>query len=166
MRLILLVCTLGLIFSADSYAGKSERFEAKLEGFDLAGVPVLTAASGKARVEVIDDGSALSFRVKVERLDNLLMAHIHIADGPVMLTEPAGPPVYWFNGSPPPSGTLAETVKGRLAEGFIYSPSQLDSPRPDITTVEELIDAIRDGRASVIIHTSDFPDGEVRGTLQ
>ncbi|MDH3537962.1 MAG: CHRD domain-containing protein, partial [Gammaproteobacteria bacterium] len=61
---------------------------------------------------------------------------------------------------------LAEKVNGRLAEGYIFTASQLDSPRADVTTVEELIDAISQGRASVIIHSSDFPRGELRGTLQ
>ena len=166
MKTILIACTLGLLFSTNSFADKPLRFKATLEGFDLTGAPVATAATGQARVEVIDDGSALNFRVNVENFDNLLMAHIHVADGPVMLTDPAGPPVYWFNGGPPPAGTLAETVNGRLAEGFIFTPGQLDSPRPDVTTVEQLIEAISKGRASVIIHSSDFPRGELRGTLQ
>ncbi|MFZ9039697.1 MAG: hypothetical protein ACO3DT_16765 [Gammaproteobacteria bacterium] len=29
-----------------------------------------------------------------------------------------------------------------------------------------MIEAIKQGRASVIVHSSDFPDGELRGTLQ
>ena len=166
MRIILLACTLGLLFSGNSIADKPIRFKAQLEGFDLTGAPVATAATGQARLEVIDDGSALAFRVNIENFDNLLMAHIHVADGPVMLTDPSGPPVYWFNGGPPPGATLAEKVNGRLAEGYIFTASQLDSPRADVTTVEELIDAISQGRASVIIHSSDFPRGELRGTLQ
>lgn len=166
MRLILLTCIVGLLYAGNSYADKPMRFKAQLEGFDLAGNPVNTAASGKARLEVIDDGSALAFVVKVEGLDNLLMAHVHVADAPVMLTDPAGPPVYWFNGGPPPRDTVAETINGRLAQGYIFTAGQLNSPRPDVTTVEELIAAIAEGRASVIIHTSDFPPGELRGTLE
>ena len=166
MRIILLACTLGLLFSGNSIADKPIRFKAQLEGFDLTGAPVATAATGQARLEVIDDGSALAFRVNIENFDNLLMAHIHVADGPVMLTDPSGPPVYWFNGGPPPGDTLAEKVNGRLAQGYIFTASQLDSPRADVTTVEELIEAISQGRASVIIHSSDFPRGELRGTLQ
>ncbi len=166
MRIILLACTLGLLFSGNSFADKPMRFKAQLEGFDLTGAPVATAATGQARLEVIDDGSALAFRVNIENFDNLLMAHIHVADGPVMLTDPSGPPVYWFNGGPPPGDTLAEKVNGRLAQGYIFTASQLDSPRADVATVEELIEAISQGRASVIIHSSDFPRGELRGTLQ
>ena len=166
MRLILITCLAGLLISNNGYAAKPLRFKAQLEGFDLNGAPVATAATGQARVEVVDDGSALAFRINVENLDNLLMAHIHVANGPVMLTEFSGPPVYWFNGGPPPGDTLAETVNGRIAQGYIFTASQLDSPRPDVTNVEQLIEAIKQGRASVIVHSSDFPDGELRGTLQ
>ena len=166
MRLILITCVVGLLFANNSYADKPMRFKAQLEGFNLNGAPVATAATGQARVEVIDDGSALAFRINVENFDNLLMAHIHVADGPVMVTDFSGPPVYWFNGGPPPGDTLAETINGRIAQGYIFTAGQLDSPRPDVATVEDLIEAIKQGRASVIIHSSDFPAGELRGTLE
>ena len=166
MRRLLITCIAALLFAGNSYADKPIRFKAQLEGFDAGGNPVNTAATGQARLEVIDDGSALAFRVNVQNLDNLLMAHIHVADAPVMLTDPAGPPVYWFNGGPPPAGTVAETINGRMAQGYIFTPGQLTSPRPDVTTVEELIAAIAEGRASVVIHTSDFRPGELRGTLE
>ena len=135
MRLILISCIVGLLFAGNSKADKPMRFKAQLEGFDLNGAPVNTAASGHARLEVIDDGSALAFRVNVENFDNLLMAHIHVAEGPVMLTDFAGPPVYWFNRGAPPAGTLAETINGRMAQGYIFTAGQLNSPT--ITSVEE-----------------------------
>lgn len=165
-KMIAIACALGLVFAGASQADQPRRYKAQLAGFDLTGAPVDTAATGHARLEVIDGGSALTFRVNVENLDNLLMAHIHVADGPVMLTDAAGPPVYWFNGGPPPGNTVSEIVNGRLAQGYLFTASQLDSPRADVTTVEQLIDAIDRGRASVIIHSSDFPRGELRGTLQ
>ncbi len=165
-KTIIVACALGLLFAGASQADKPLRVKAQLAGFDLAGAPVATAATGQARLEVIDDGTALAFRVNVENLDNLLMAHIHVADGPVMVTDMAGPPVYWFNGGPPPGNTVSETINGRLTQGYLFTASQLDSPRADVTTVEQLIDAIDQGRASVIVHTSDFPRGELRGTLE
>lgn len=165
-KTIAFTCALGLLFAGATLADKPQRYKAQLAGFDLTGAPVATAATGHARLEVIDGGTALAFRVNVENFDNLLMAHIHIANGPVMVTDAAGPPVYWFNGGPPPGDTVAETVNGRLAQGYLFTASQLDSPRADVTTVEELIAAIDEGRASVIIHSSDFPLGELRGTLQ
>lgn len=166
MKKILIAGAMALLVAGNSYAGKKEEFKARLEGFDLTGAPVATAARGKAKLKVIDDGSALEFRVDVEDFDNLLMAHIHVADGPVLLTDPSGPPVYWFNGGTAPGQTMSENIHGRLAEGYLYTSGQLNSPRPDITTIEQLIDAIRAGRASIIVHSSDFPRGELRGTLE
>jgi hypothetical protein len=157
------------------------RFKAHLEGFNAGGAAVATNATGEAKVEVIDGGTALNFRVNVAGIENLLMAHIHVAPEPVELTGPAGPVAFWFIGGPPPDTTLAERVNGRLAEGYIITNGQLvswDTEDPLDGTVEGLITAIEEGRASVIVHTDDQdPDtptgvqgdsraGELRGTLR
>ena len=109
------------------------------------------------------------------------MAHIHISPTPVEVTDPAGPVAFWFTGGPPQDTTLAERVNGRLAEGFIITNGQLvswDMADPLDGTVEGLIQAITEGRASVIVHTNDqnpdtptgvqgdSPPGELRGTLR
>jgi len=130
---------------------------------------------------VIDDGTALNFRVKVEGIDNLLMAHIHISPVPVEITDPAGPIAYWFTGGPPPGTNLTERVDGTLADGYIITNGQLqvwDATDPTAGTIAGLVNAISEGRASVVVHTDDLdPDtptgvagdsraGELRGTLQ
>lgn len=180
MKKIIAVCVVSLLMMGNSYADKPERFKAQLEGFNAAGAPIPTAATGQARVEVIDDDTALTFRVNVEGIKNLLMAHIHVAPAPVMLTDPAGPVAVWFTGGPPPGTVVRETVNGRLAQGFIITDGQVvnwDLADPAAGTVQGLIDAIAEGRASVIVHTDDLdPDtptgtagdsraGELRGTL-
>ncbi len=177
---------LGLFLAGSAVADSGLRFKARLEGFTLAGVPVDTRATGEARVEVIDGGSALQFRVNVAGIDNLLMAHIHVAPvgsaTPVRVTDAAGPVAFWFVGGPPPGGTLGETVNGRLAEGYIITNGDLaawNDPNDGMAgTIEGLVNAIMEGRASVIVHTSDgdatttvpmagdSPAGELRGTLR
>ena len=181
MKKIIAVCAVCLLMAGNSYADKPMRFKAQLEGFNAAGAPIATAATGQARVEVIDDDTALTFRVNVEGIRNLLMAHIHVAPAPVMLTDPAGPVAVWFTGGPPPGTVVSETVNGRLAEGYIITDGQVavwEPADPAAGTVQGLIDAIAAGRASVIVHTDDLdPDtptgsagdsraGELRGTLQ
>ena len=181
MYKILFSLALGLSLVGNAQADKPIRFKADLEGFNAGGVPIPTRAQGQAKVEVIDDGTALSFRVNVAGIDNLLMAHIHIAPEPVVITDPAGPIAYWFTGGPPPGDNLTERVNGRLAEGFVITDGQLevwDATDPTAGTVEGLIDAIMEGRASVVVHTDDLnPDtptgvagdsraGELRGTLR
>lgn len=162
-------------------ADRVQRFDTHLEGFNLNGLPVATSATGEARVEVIDGGSALNFRVNVAGIRNLFMAHIHIAPQPVTVRDPSGPVAFWFVGGPPPQGTLSEMVNGRLAEGFIITNSELvswNTNDPLDRTIEGVISALREGRASVIVHTSDgnpdttalvggdAPSGELRGTLR
>ena len=188
MKKLLIALALGLAVAGNAWADKPIRFKAHLEGFNAGGLPVDTRATGQAQVEVIDDGTALAFRVNVAGIDNLLMAHIHVSPVPVETTDPAGPVAYWFVGGPPPAApdgssgdNLTETVNGRLAEGFIITDGDVevwDATDPEAGTVAGLINAIMDGRASVIVHTDDFDPttptgvqgdsraGELRGTLE
>lgn len=181
MKKIMVACAVSFLMAANTFAATPMTFKTQLEGFDAAGVPINTTATGQARVEIIGGDTALWFRVKVQGVDNLLMAHIHVAPEPVMLTDPAGPVAVWFTGGPPPGTVLTDTVNGTLAEGYIVTDGQLevwDLTDPDSGTVEGLISAIEEGRASVVVHTDDLdPDtptgtagdsraGELRGTLQ
>ena len=181
MRNTFFALALGFLALGNAAADKPMKFDAKLFGFNAAGAPIPTNAQGRARVEVIDDGTALKFRVKVAGIDNLLMAHIHVAPEPVDLTDPAGPVAFWFTGGPPPGTNLTETVNGTLSEGYIITDGQLsvwNESDPTAGTVAGLITALSEGRASVVVHTDDLdPDtptgvagdsraGELRGTLQ
>jgi len=186
MKKSIIALTLGMALGSFAFADSGIKFDTHLEGFTLAGEPVATNATGEAKVEVIDGGTALKFRVNVAGIDNLLMAHIHVAPigspTPVALTDPAGPVAFWFVGGPPPQGRLTETVNGRLAEGFIITNGDLanwNDPADALSgTIEGLVNAIMEGRASVIVHTSDgnpattlpvagdSPAGELRGTLR
>ena len=167
-----------LLISTMAFAAPPMRFDAVLEGFNLAGEPVQTNAAGQARVEIIDDGTAVFFQIEVSNIRNLLMAHIHVNPNdvplPLPLTAPAGPVVYWFTGGPPNGTTVRETIHGNFARGFIIT----DADLVDGNTVAGLIESIKAGRASIIVHTRDVdnqippntqgnsPRGELRGTLQ
>lgn len=182
MRNIVLALALGVIVVGNAEAAKPMKFSAQLDGFNAGGAPIPTNAQGRAVAEVIDDGTAVNFRVKVAGIDNLLMAHIHIAPAPVEVTEPAGPIAYWFTGGPPPGANLTERVNGTLADGYIITDGDVDDwdpmNTPDSGTVAGLIRAIKEGRASVVVHTDDLDPntptgvagdsraGELRGTLQ
>ena len=181
MKWTILALALALAVAGNAYGDRPMRFDAHLEGFNAGGAPIDTNATGQAKVEVIDDGTALAFSVNVAGIDNLLMAHIHIAPAPVELTDPAGPVAYWFTGGPPPGDNLTERVNGRFAQGFIITDGDVvswDTADPNDGTVLGLITAIEEGRASVIVHTDDLDPttptgtagdsraGELRGTLQ
>ena len=178
MKKIILTLALVLVVAANAYADKKIRFKAHLEGFNAAGVPVDTKAKGQAKFEVIDGGTAIKYSIKVSGIENLWMAHIHVANEPVDITDPAGPIVFWFVPTTPgaPNGeNVAERLKGDLTSGLIFSDGQV----LDGTGIQGLIDAMSEGRASVVIHTNAFgdpdfppgeagnsPPGELRGTIE
>lgn len=160
-KLMLFLVSLGL--TAAAIAGPPTRFDAQLSGFNAGGAVVATNAAGVAKVEIVDDDTAIYYQINVAGLDGAFMAHIHVAEAPVQLTDPAGPPVFWFFGGPPPvaADNVSEPINGSLARGYIVTASDLSAG-----TVADLIAAIREGRASVIVHTVESPAGELRGTLQ
>lgn len=153
----------GLVMMASAHAGPPMRFDAHLQGYNASGVPVKTSAVGQAKVEIVDGGTAIYYQVEVAGVDNAFMAHIHVANAPVQLTEPAGPPVFWFFGGPPPSvgNAIRERINGSLARGYINADSDLTGG-----TLAQLAEAIMEGRASIILHTTQNPAGELRGVLQ
>jgi hypothetical protein len=142
---------------------KPVRFDAQLQSFNAAGVPVNSNAVGQAWVEIVDDGTAIYYQVEVAGIENAFMAHIHVSGVPVQLTDPAGPIVFWFFGGPPasPANAIGARINGSLARGYITADANLDTG-----TVSDLIDAIREGRATIVAHTLQNPAGEIRGTLQ
>ena len=152
-----------LMLSVSAVAGPPARYDAQLSGFNAGGAVVDTNASGVAKVEIVDNGTAIYYQINVAGLDGAFMAHIHVAGAPVQLTDPAGPPVFWFFGGPPPvaADNVSEPINGSLARGYIVTAADLSSG-----TVAELIAAIQEGRASIIVHTVDSPAGELRGVLQ
>jgi len=181
MKKIILVLALVLAVAVNAYADRPMRFKAQLEGFNAAGAPVDTNATGQAVFEVIDGDSAIKYRINVAGIENLWMAHIHVAQAPVDITDPAGPIVFWFVPTTPgaPNGeNVAERIQGILTSGLILSDGQV----LDGTGIQGLITAMEEGRASVVVHTNafgdpDFPDfppggagnsppGELRGTIR
>jgi hypothetical protein len=177
----LVVLALGLGLAGVTHADSPKRFDAQLIGFDLNGQPVPTNAVGHAVVEVIDGGTALSFQVEVAGIKNLFMAHIHVAPAPVQVTDPAGPIAFWITGGPPSGTTVTERINGDLGSGYVITDGQIADWNPAETgsgTLQGLIAAIEEGRASIVVHTNDLnaatieeragdsPAGEIRGTLQ
>ena len=187
-QMLIIILGFGFLFAHNSEAAKLKeqtRFQAPLAGFNAGGATVNTAATGHAKVEVIDGGTALEFRVNVSGINNLWMAHIHVAPQRAVLTENAGPIAFWIASARPPGSVLSETLNGRLAQGYVITNSQVEDwddtaegNGPVEGTVAELIDAIKQGRASVVVHTRDpqgiiepgtagnSPPGELRGTLE
>jgi hypothetical protein len=116
--------------------------------------PVESDATGKSEFVFSKDGKSVKFKIEVTNLEGVTMAHLHYApfgeNGPVVVTL-----------LPPqdPSGL----VSGTLVSGYFLGTDQ--DNKAGIKTLEELREAIDEGRIYVNVHTDDYPAGEIRGQL-
>ena len=125
---------------------KVNKYEAILSGKNVI-PPVKTKATGKATFMFSKTGKILYYNLTVNNTNNVIMAHIHHAapgkDGPIA--------VWLYKGKP------KGMVNGVLSKGKITNKQvNLDSLRT----------WINDGDTYVLIHTKEYPNGEIRGTIK
>jgi hypothetical protein len=178
MRKLPLILACGLSIAGFAHAGPTERFTAHLTGGDANNNFVDTTATGQAVFEVVDDGTAIRYRVNVAGIENLWMAHIHVAAD----AGGNGPPAFWLvpttpQAAPSAPNNVTERIQGNLASGYVMSDAQLGGLLAG-GTVGDLVDAMAKGRAYVVVHTNDFdpdtpsgvagdsPRGELRGAIE
>lgn len=133
-----------------------DQFRAALAGENERPVPVETNASGTARLTTNDDDDErfeIDYTIDVAGLDDVVAAHIHMG-GP----DEAGPVVATLFASEVPVD-----ADGSLATGTVRA-ADLEGPM-DGATIEELVDAMIRGDAYVNVHTTRWPDGEIRGQI-
>jgi hypothetical protein len=124
-----------------------EDFTVTLNGANERPNPVTTNATGTATLS-FTGGGAVSYTVNVTNLSSMpTMAHIH---GPATATETA-PPIANL--------TVTQTQSGQLASGTVTSTIVAAISMDSLKTL------LRNGRAYINVHTSNFPDGEIRGTV-
>jgi hypothetical protein len=115
-------------------------------------------ALGQAMFTRSPDGKELSYKLFVADIENVSMAHIHLA--------PAGTPgavVAWLYPPSPPAHLIPGSFTGLLATGTITD-ADLVGPLAG-NTVADLIAAIEAGTTYVNVHTSLYPGGEIRGQI-
>jgi hypothetical protein len=158
-----LVALTALLLSALPAAGQSAApatFVAHLTGAaEVADPPVETSATGQAVFRLSRDGTELTYRLIVANIQNVTMAHIHLAPA-----DANGPVVVWLYPDGPPAQLLPGRSSGVLAVGTI-SADDLVGPLMG-ASLEELIDALRAGDAYVNVHTTQYPAGEIRGQIR
>lgn len=149
-----LVGVVSLGAGADSHLPGS-LFTAGLSGDNE--VPAIeSGGSGFASVAVSEDGTSLDYRLYVNDLDDVTMAHIHV--GPA---DENGPVAAFLFGPEDP-GVVAD---GLIAEGTITESDLISTPDVFDGTMAELIQLMEDGETYVNVHTETHPPGEVRGQL-
>ncbi len=139
------------------YEQSAAHYEAHATGADE--VPANESrAQGVALLRLSADGSALHYRLIVANIENVQMAHIHVAPAGAN-----GPVVAWLYPSAPPPSLIPGRTQGILAEGTITAAS-LVGPLAG-ADLADLVATIEAGGAYVNVHTSQFPGGEIRGQL-
>lgn len=142
----------------NSQNNKVLNFRAPLNGMNE--VPaVVTDASGLAKFQLSKDGAELSYKIVVEDIMDVLMAHLHMAP-----EGTNGPVVAWLYPSGPPPVLIPGLFSGVLAEGVITD-SDLKGPLAGMT-LEDLVEDFYEGLIYVNVHTTTYPGGEIRGQVK
>jgi hypothetical protein len=129
---------------------------------DLTGsqqVPgVTTNAFGMANVRLIDNGTAIAFRVIVCDIVNVTASHIHVG-----AAGTNGPVIIPFFGSQ----TLFSSPHGckTLAEGTRTASDLNTKASPMVTSWDDFVKALLAGNTYVNVHTTGHPSGEIRGQI-
>jgi hypothetical protein len=154
-------------------AGVPRNWVAHLGGDQEVPTPRDTQAQGQVKFQLSADGTELRWRLIASNIDNVFMAHIHMA--------PAGSNggiVLWLYGTPPsgnPPGPGSGPQDGVLSSGVAEASDLVNALAGQ--PLSALIAAMDAGNAYVNVHTNDgvaptntgpgdFPGGEVRGQIR
>ncbi|HBB87962.1 MAG TPA: TIGR03118 family protein [Blastocatellia bacterium] len=133
------------------------------------------ASSGTARFQFNSAQTALAMNVSVSNIDftgsqtadvndNLLNAHIHA--GASVAPGVNGPVVWGFFGSPFNNNNPNDNVVTPLSSGVGGSVrGTWDAPEGNGTTLAAQLNNLREGRAYINFHTTQFGGGEIRGNF-
>lgn len=138
----------------------SERieFRAELKAY-RHGMPVDSRARGEVVFRLIEDGSALKYRLSVRSIRDITMSHLHLGGGEHLST-----PVVWLYPSSPPPRLIPGVFEGVLAEGKITAADLLGPLKGK--SFDILIKEIRAGHTYVNVHTRHHHHFGLRGQVQ
>ena len=154
--MLMVAAVLMLLLAVPVQANENRNFVAPLDG-GQENPAVATNATGVAKFQLSQDGTALGFKLIVANIDNVFAAHIHC--GAVGLNRPVGVTLFF---APPPN---LGRVDGILAQGTITAPDSVNGCGwSDLAAVEA---ALRSGDTYVNVHTlPGTPSGEIRGQIK
>ncbi len=150
--MLVLITVVSLVAAGIALAA-TERFRANLSGNQE--VPMVsTSAKGLANFNRVS-ATRMTYTLTANDIDNVMAAHIHLAprgqegDIVVNLRVPA----------------LCTVEPTSISCQGAFTASQLTGPLAG-RSLGALVRAMRDGRTYVNVHTTDFPDGEIRGQIR
>jgi CHRD domain len=136
-----------------AFAQQQQKFTAKMTGSEEV-PPKNTKATGTAEFNLSPDGKTLSFKVSVNNINSVTMAHIHSGkkgvNGPVVVT------LFY---SAPPTGP----INGVLSQASATA-ANLEGPLKG-KQISDLVNLIKNGQAYANVHTTQNPKGEIRGQI-
>jgi len=153
---------------ADSKGNGRDRIRVTMRGFEEAPV-VITSASGELRLTIDDAAGTIEYELSYENLEGAVtQAHIHIGQRDV-----SGGIALWLcqtPGTQAPAAVAAitpfcpatGTVSGKLTAANVIGPVNQAVPANDL---DDVIRAIRAGKAYGNVHSTSATGGEVRGQL-
>lgn len=148
---ILSMMSLGASSLSSFVIAGGQKFTAKLSGKEEV-PPNDSTATGWAWVKPTNE--TVGYKVNVTDIDKATAAHIHFGksgeNGPAIVTL--------FK-----SDTPTELKNGTLGEGNSTA-ANLEGPMQG-KALTDLVTAMENGTTYVNVHTTDFPDGEIRGQL-
>ncbi|MEJ2672831.1 MAG: CHRD domain-containing protein [Deltaproteobacteria bacterium] len=157
-RRIFISLILSLALPCLAWAATPQSFTAQLSGAQEV-PPVKSKATGQAEFHLTQDGKALHYKITVTDLDNVTMAHIHLGkpgkNGPIA--------VWLYPVTGPPPALKPGKFTGILAKGA-FTAKSLAGPLKG-KPLKSLIEAMKNSRAYVNIHTTAHPEGELRGKI-
>jgi hypothetical protein len=115
-------------------------------------------ATGQAIFQLRNGGAELHYKLIVANIENVVMAHIHVAPAGVN-----GPVVLWLYPEGPPPQLIPGRFNGVLAQGTVTS-NDLVGPLAGME-LSDLAALMLAGETYVNVHTQQYPGGEIRGQI-
>jgi hypothetical protein len=129
-----------------------EAFVASLSSDNIVGEDVVSTATGVSNITY--DGEVLEYTIDVQDMDEIIAAHIH---APASTSQNQNVALTLFAPSAPTG-----LVNGRLVGGVVGPTSPAFEPG---ITLDDVLRWIRADSAYVMVHSSTYPNGEIRGHL-
>jgi CHRD domain-containing protein len=174
-RLLLGLFVLGLAVVTAAVAGLNRNWSVHADGSQEV-PPRDSQGQAQAIFHLAPDGQSIDYKLIAANIDNVFMAHIHMVTSAPTAPGVNGPIVVWLYPStavmPGPLG--AGRIQGVIAQGTITA-GNLVGPLAG-HSLEDLLTAMRTGKAYVNLHTNDgvgavdtgagdFPGGEIRANI-
>ena len=148
---VAILFTQGIAWAAE---GQEGMVVVKLSGFAKA----VTQGKGTATFEKGKDGNSVHYKVDVDNVNDVTAAHVHMVGD-------KGYPRDILVGLYPVKGQASSPREGNftgtLAEGDITA-DQFVGPMKH-QPLKDLLKMLKEGRAGVMVHTKQNPDGELWG---